>query len=120
MSPKTEYADYIVELLEPIGWLRTSRFFGGIAISRDTVQFAMVMENTLYFVVDDETRPTYAQAGMQPFSYSTKKGRVQVKRYFEVPDEVLADAEQLRQWAKESIRMAGKTAKPKQPKHANP
>lgn len=108
-----EYADYILELLEPIGWLHTSRFFGGTGISRDTVQFAMIMKNTLYFVVDDTTRPAYAQAGMQPFSYSTKKGQIQVKRYFEVPDDVLTDAEQLRQWAKEAIRVASKTSKSK-------
>ena len=112
MSPSAEYTEYVLEHLEPIGPVRTGRFFGGVGISRDSVQFAMIMGNGLYFVVDEDSRIKYEQAGMQPFSYMTKKGRVQVRKYFEVPEEVLTDPEQLRQWANESMRVASKTKKP--------
>ena len=112
MAPSTEYKEYVLELLEPIGSLRTSRFFGGVGIYYGSVQFAMMMGNSLYFVVDESTRKKFEQAGMQPFSYLTKKGRIQVRKYFELPEDVLTDAEQLRQWAKESIQVASKTKKP--------
>jgi DNA transformation protein len=113
MPPSTEYTDYILELLEPLGSVRSSRFFGGVGLAYDAVQFAMIMENTLYFVVDDDTRQPYEVAGMQPFSYLTKKGRIQVRRYVELPEDVLTDPEQLRHWAREAIRVARKTSKPK-------
>jgi DNA transformation protein len=108
-APSTEYTEYILELLEPIGPVQTGRFFGGVGISNGFAQFAMIMGNSLYFVVDEDTRKKYEQAGMQPFSYMTKKGRIQVRRYFELPEDILTDPEQLRLWASEAMRVAGKT-----------
>lgn len=113
MTASAEYTEYVLELLEPIGPVRTGRFFGGVGISKGSLQFAMIMGNSLYFAVDDNTREKYEEAGMQPFSYMTKKGWVQVRRYFELPEDVLTDPEQLRRWAEESIQAAGKTKKPK-------
>jgi len=101
-----------MELLEPIGPVQIGRFFGGVGISNGIAQFAMIMGNSLYFVVDEETRGKYEQAGMQPFSYMTKKGRIQVRRYFELPENILTDPEQLRVWASEAMFIAG-SAKPK-------
>jgi DNA transformation protein len=71
------------------------------------------MGNSLYFAVDADSRKKYEQAGMQPFSYMTKKGRIQVRKYFELPEDVLTDSEQLRLWANESIQVAYNTKKPK-------
>lgn len=112
MSANTEYAEYVLELLAPIGPLRTGRFFGGVGISRGSVQFAMIMGNSLYFAVDDTTRPRYEKAGMTSFSYMTRKGEIQVRKYFELPEEVLTDPEQLRLRANESIQVASQTKKP--------
>jgi DNA transformation protein and related proteins len=111
VAPRTEYTNYVLELLEPIGHMRASPFFGGTGIYDGSAQFAMVMGNTLYFAVDDASRAKYEQAGMKPFSYLTKNGRVQVRRYFELPEDVLADPQRLRQWAHEAIDLAAK-AKP--------
>lgn len=112
LSASAEYTEYVLELLEPIGPVRMGRFFGGVGITYNSVQFAMIMGNSLYFAVDEDSRKKYEQAGMRPFSYMTKKGRVQVRKYFELPEDVLTDPEQLRQWAKESIHVAGKTKQP--------
>lgn len=108
MTTSSEYTQYILEFLEPIGPIRTGRFFGGIGISCHAVQFAMIMENRLYFAVNDDSRKQYERAGMPSFSYLTKRGRVQVCRYFELPEEVLTDREQLRRWAHEAMRVAEK------------
>jgi DNA transformation protein and related proteins len=115
-APSPEFTEYILELLEPINPVEAKRFFGGVGLSNGFVQFAMLMGDSLYFVVDNETRTQYEQAGMQPFSYLTKKGRVQVRRYFEVPEDVLADPEQLQCWAQDAILAASATQKPKRSK----
>jgi DNA transformation protein len=108
MKPSTEFTEYVLEQLAPIGLMQTSRFFGGVGISNGFVQFAMIMGNSLYFTVDEDTRKKYEQAGMQPFSYMTKKGQVQVRRYFELPEDILSDTEQLRLWANEAMCVADK------------
>ena len=113
MTPSAEYKDYVLEFLEPLFPIRISRFFGGIGISYDAAQFAMIMGNSLYFAVDEYTRKKYEHAGMQPFSYMTKRGRIQVRKYFELPEDVLNDPEQLRLWANEAIQVAANTKKSK-------
>jgi DNA transformation protein and related proteins len=113
MSASTEFTEYVLELLEPVGPVHVGRFFGGVGLSNGTVQFAMIMGNSLYFVVDEDTRKKYELAGMQPFSYTTKKGRVLVRKYYELPEEVLTDTDQLRVWAHEAVRIASNTRKPK-------
>ena len=111
MTASAEYTEYVLTFLEALAPVRTGRFFGGVGISDGTIQFAMIMGNSLYFVVDETTRKKYEQAGMQPFSYMTKKGRVLVRKYFEVPEEVLTDPAQLRTWANEAMCVARKTKK---------
>ena len=120
MSATDEYTDYVLELLAPVGPVRVSRFFGGVGLSVGSVQFAMIMDNSLYFVVDDATRARYEAAGMESFSYATKKGRVQVRRYFELPEDVLTDSDALRAWAQEAMKVAAKTKKPPVRKAAKP
>ncbi|HOY69654.1 MAG TPA: TfoX/Sxy family protein [Methylotenera sp.] len=111
MSPSAEYKTYVLDLIEPIIPLTTTRFFGGVGLTYNAVQFGMMIGNNLYFVVDDTTRNKYLQAGMQAFSYLSKKGRVQVRRYYELPEEILTDAVQLRLWALEAINIASQTKK---------
>jgi len=72
----------------------------------------MIMGNSLYFAVDESSRKKYEQAGMQAFSYMTKKGQIQVRKYFELPEDVLIDHEQLLLWANEAIQVVNKTKKP--------
>ena len=105
-SPNTEYTDYIVDLLEPIGSVASRRFFGGVALVWESKQFAMHMGSTLFFCVDDTTREKYVDAGMEPFSYKTKKRRVLVRRYYEVPEDVLENRDELIAWAREAITVA--------------
>ncbi len=113
MLPSKGFVEHILEQLETIGSIRASRFFGGVGLSFDSVQFAMMMGDSLYFVVDEATREKYDHAGMPPFSYSTKNGLVKVRRYYEVPEDILADPEQLVTWTKEAIQIARATKKPK-------
>lgn len=109
MTPSAEYQAYVLELMEPVIPPKTTRFFGGVGLTYNAVQFGMMIGNNLYFVVDDSTRVKYVQAGMEAFSYLTKKGRVQVRRYYELPEEILTDAVQLRVWMWEAINIASQT-----------
>jgi DNA transformation protein and related proteins len=100
------YVEYILEQLGPLAGVTSGRFFGGTGLSVNSAQFAMVMGNSLYFAVDSATRPKYEQMGSSCFSYNTKNGRVQVKRYFQVPAEALEDQDTLVALATEAIQVA--------------
>lgn len=104
MSASSEFVAYVRELLNPLGVMKEGRFFGGHAFKLDGNQFAMIMGNTLYFRVDDVSRPLYETHGMLPFSYATNRGRVLVKKYYGVPNDVLEDRDTLLRWAREAVR----------------
>lgn len=101
-----DYVEFIKEQLAPIRGIESGRFFGGVGLTADGTQFALLMGNSLYLVVDDATRPKYERMGSQCFWYTTKKGRINVKKYYEVPAEVLEDQCQLLALVEESIQVA--------------
>ncbi len=109
MSASQEFIEYVRELLLPLGELKDGKFFGGFAFKSGSKQFAMIMGNTLYFCVNDQTRKKYVALGMEPFSYSTKNGRVTVKKYYSVPGELFEYNEKLIAWANEAIDSAYKS-----------
>jgi DNA transformation protein len=106
MSASPEFIEYVRELFIPLGNLSEGKFFGGFAFKSGAKQFAMIMGNTLYFCVNDDTRPSYEAVGMEPFSYSTKKGLVQVRKYYSAPEELFEDHDKLIKWANEAIDSA--------------
>ncbi len=106
MSASPEFVDYVRELFIPLGNLREGRFFGGFAFKSGSKQFAMIMGNTLYFCVNGTTRPKYQALGMESFSYATKKGVVNVKKYYAAPDDLFENQEKLVAWANEAIKSA--------------
>jgi len=103
-----EYIEYVLELLEPINAITSGKFFGGQGVSCNSVQFAMIMGNALFFVVDDSTRGKYIDMGTECFWYTKKTGKVNVKKYHEVPGELFDDPPTLLEWARESIGIANK------------
>jgi DNA transformation protein len=106
MGASLEFIEYVRELFAPLGQLKENKFFGGFAFKSGSKQFAMIMDNTLYFCVSENTRPKYEAIGMAPFSYSTKRGIVKVKKYYSVPEDLFEDQEKLIAWASEAIQSA--------------
>jgi DNA transformation protein len=107
MSASREFVSHVRELLSSIGELSDGKFFGGHALKHQGKQFAMIMGNTLYLRVNDETRPEYLLKGSKPFSYLTKARRVDVRTYFSVPDELLESKDALLTWSRKAIQAAG-------------
>ena len=106
MSASAEFVAFVREQLSPLGALSDGTFFGGHALKQHGQQFAMVMGNTLYFRVNDSTRPDFEKRGCKPFSYATKTKVVQVRKYFSAPLELLDDQALMLQWARQAIHAA--------------
>jgi len=106
MAADPDFIRFIEEQLEPLGPLTAGRFFGGHAFKQDGVQFAMVMGNTLYLRVDEETRPGFRQESSEPFSYKTKRGEVTVDSYYAAPERLMDDPDELVAWARDAIGAA--------------
>jgi DNA transformation protein len=106
MAANAEFVSYIKEQLAPLGFLSSGRFFGGHSISYHGRQFAWVIGTTLYLRADDASRPEFEAAGSQPFSYTTKKGEITVRKFYTAPEFLLDDPDQLLTWSRRAIAAA--------------
>jgi len=113
MSASAEYVEYVRDLLlggQGFSDLRTKKYFGGVAFRSDQLgtdtQFAVILNDVLYFVVDNSTRPLYQAKNMNPFSYDKKTGKVIVEKWYTAPEELFEDAEMMNEWAQQALTAA--------------
>lgn len=93
-----QFVQNILDLFEEIAHVRSRRMFGGYGLYVDDVIFAIVIEETLYFKVDDFTRSFFEEVGSKPFSYEKNNGTTVVMSYFEVPSIVFDDFDSLKHY----------------------
>jgi DNA transformation protein len=80
------------------GDIRIRKMFGGYGVFDEDTMFALVdAEGCVFFKVDDTNVQLFKEAG--------SKNHVRMP-YYRVPDEVLADTNALRDWAKSSITLS--------------
>jgi len=78
--------------------------FGGVGVYAAELFFALLDDDTLYFKVDDATRPQFEHRGMAPFRPYGDDG--EVMGYYEVPADVLEDPEELGAWVGAALGVA--------------
>jgi DNA transformation protein len=84
--------------------LRARSMFGGVGMYSNDLFFALMDDDVLYFKVDDVTRARFEERGMGPFRPGGEAG--EVMQYYEVPADVLEDAEALAPWAADAVEVA--------------
>jgi DNA transformation protein len=113
MAVSDDYLTFVIEQLQPAGRVTERRMFGGVGLYLDGLFFALIDDDTLYFKVDDSNRARYERAGSSafcPFPDQPDKAM----GYWQVPAEVLEDAEELTRWAREAmtVALAARTKRP--------
>ncbi len=93
--------DFVLDRLVDLRGVTARAMFGGYGLSCDGTFFGIVHKGRLYFKTNDETRTTYVRSGMKPFRPNAKQT---LKSFYEVPTDVLEDAEQLGQWAAGAVQ----------------
>jgi len=103
MSVSNGYRTYIVDQLAALPGVSTRRMFGGIGLYSGEWFFALIDDDVLFFKVDDANRADYVSRGMKafmPFPGQPSLG------YFQVPEDVIEEAEELTRWARRSVEVA--------------
>jgi DNA transformation protein len=95
-----DFANYCAELLSCLGAVRTKRMFGGHGVYADGVFVAIIVNETLYLKVDDETRAQFEQAGCRPFEYTARGGERHSMSYWSVPSEAMDSPGLMTPWAR--------------------
>jgi DNA transformation protein len=94
--------------------VRARSMFGGVGLYSGDLFFALMDDDVLYFKVDDTTRVRFEKRGMGPFRPGGEGG--EVMQYYEVPADVLEDAEVLAPWAADAVEVARRARSRKRPR----
>jgi DNA transformation protein len=97
---ESSFKDFILDKLADMEGVRERRMFGSFGLYCEKVFFGIISKGRLYFKTDESTSPYYIKEGMKPFRPSAKQT---LKNYYEVPAEVVEDAESLVEWAKRAV-----------------
>lgn len=96
------YRDFVLDQLAPLaGALECRKMFGGCGLSLGGSFFGILYRGRLYFRADPASRAEYEKRGMRPFR---PNARQTLRSYFEVPVDVVEDADQLVLWARRAAR----------------
>jgi DNA transformation protein len=96
--------EFVSEKLQALGPVVSRRMFGGVGFYLDGVFFALMMDDRLYFKVDDRSRRDFEAEGMEPFV--PFENRETSLSYFEVPERVLQNRAVLKAWAGKALAAA--------------
>lgn len=117
-----ELLDHCLELLAPLGALRSRRMFGGFGIYVDDLFIALIAFDQLFLKADAQTRPLFEAAGCTPFRYE-REGQVMSLGYFAAPEDAMESPPLMADWGRLAIAAALRAraaAKPKRPRPKAP
>jgi DNA transformation protein and related proteins len=114
MAARNEYLHYVLEQLSGLGGLSSRRMFGGFGLYCGSQFFGLIFGDTLYFKVGDANRADYEVRGMGRFRPYRDRPQLSMS-YYELPADVLEDAEELVVWARRAVEAALSSASLKQP-----
>jgi DNA transformation protein and related proteins len=104
MSMNNEFLRYVLDQLRGLGVVTSRKMFGGAGLYLDGTIFALIAYDTLYFKVDETNRSDFEEAGMEPFRPFDETSYVM--SYYEVPIDILEEADELVEWAKNALAAA--------------
>jgi DNA transformation protein len=116
---KLEFAmdrDFLIDLFADFGPVTIRRMFSGFGISADGTNFALALRGGLFLRADEQTIPRFEAEGSKPFQYQTRAKTVTVNSYWQLPERLYDDPEDLTVWAKASLAAAQRAALRKRPK----
>jgi DNA transformation protein len=108
--------DRFDDLFAPFGKIAVRPMFGSEGLFRDGLMFGIVYEEKLYFKTSEESRQAFIAEGAGPLFYKFKTAEGILTSYYELPDRLYDDPEELAEWARAAFTVAlqSPTAKKKQ------
>jgi DNA transformation protein and related proteins len=106
------YCDYVLDILSHMDGITSRGMFGGFGLYKSGVMFALIADDVLYYKVGPANIADYEDAGSEPFTYSGKNKPIKMS-YWQVPEDVLEDQDDLTEWTRKACEIALKAKKPK-------
>jgi DNA transformation protein len=110
MVASAAFAELLREQLAPLGHLTMRRMFGKTGVFCEGVMFGVVSDDTLYVRVDDLNRTTFKEAASSPPLNYQKQGRTIDLSFWQVPERLIDEPDELVTWARAALAAAHRVA----------
>ena len=99
MAVSPGYAEFVRDVLAGFAAVAVRPMFGGAGVYHEGVMFGLVADEVLYLRGDQTTAADFAAHGKGPFVYQAKGRKPVAMPYFEVPEHLYDDPDELARWA---------------------
>jgi DNA transformation protein len=110
MVASDSFAEFLHELLAPLGRVTIRRMFGKTGVFCEGLMLGMVTDNTLYFRVDDRNRGAFKGAESPPPLSYEKKGFTIELSFWRAPERLFEEPDELLTWAQAALAAARRVA----------
>jgi DNA transformation protein and related proteins len=121
-AASNEFVAHCLELLTPLGTVRTRRMFGGHGFYVDELFVALIASERLYLKTDALTRAVFEAEGCSPFAFGkAREGAVESVEtsYFSAPEDAMESPPLMQPWARLALAAALR-ARATKPRAAKP
>ncbi|MFT3799642.1 MAG: TfoX/Sxy family protein [Burkholderiaceae bacterium] len=110
MVASSEFAEFLKELLAPLGTVSVRRMFGKSGVFVEGVMLGMVADNTLYLRVDASNQAFFQEAAASPPLNYEKRGETIDLSFWRLPDRLLDEPDEFVAWARSALAAAHRVA----------
>ncbi len=101
----SEFVEYLHEVFEHFGPIRSRKMFGGHGIYHNDLMFGLVADDELYLKTDKQNVALFEERNLDPFEF-VAKGKTSKMSYYAAPEEIYDDFEQATYWAEVAFSAA--------------
>lgn len=107
---RDSFTDFALDQLGGMARVECRAMFGGYGLYQGRVFFGILFKGRMYLKTDAASAAEYRARGMRPFRPSAAQT---LRTYYEVPADVLEDADELVRWAARAVRVQAHTRTPR-------
>ena len=107
MTKKDSFHEFVMtEVFHDIEDITSRPMFGDYGVYKDGIFFALIANGELYFKVDSSNQKDFENLGSKPFVYKGHKGKSVTLSYWQLPADIMENAEELKSWVEKSVSAA--------------
>lgn len=119
MPADSALAEHLKEQLAPLGQISIRRMFGAAGVFVDGLMFGMIAGEALFLKADGQTQGDFEAEGRPQISYG-KMGKTIPMAFWQAPERLLDDDDEMQAWAARAIAAARRMQSPKLKRQATP
>lgn len=106
MAVSAAFREHVADLFARFGEIKLKSMFGGAGIYHKDQMFALMMDDRVYLKGGDEMRAAFEKLGVKPFVITNSKGERVATSYYEMPEHLLDDPDEVVVWARRAYDAA--------------